>query len=365
MDQRISSLIGSIGPLDEATMERARARQSALAKPPHSLGRLEDLSIQISGICGEDADMTKGRVIVFAADNGVADEAVTSAPKSVTRIQAMNIARGFSGAGVLCRQFGAECEVVDIGIDWDRPLPGLVDSRIRRGTGSIAKGPALTRDEAERAILAGAEAVSRAREQGIGLIGIGEMGIGNTTTSSAVLSALMELPASETAGRGGGIDDEMLANKIAIIDAAIARLHPDPGDAIDVLGKVGGLDLCAMTGAYLSVAANRMPVVIDGFISATAALCAARLAPRAADYMIPSHTSIEKAYALIMRKLGLKPMLTLDMRLGEGSGCPIAFSIVRAAMAVYRDMATFEDLSIDDHYLDGIRDDRRLRGDFA
>ena len=360
----LEDVLSAILPPNREAMEAARTRQQALAKPPGSLGRLEALSIQLSGIAGSTkARFDRRRLLVFAADNGVCREGVSSAPISVTRKQAVNIARGLTGAGVLARHFHAECRVIDVGVDWPEPLPGVLSAKVARGTGSIARGPAMTPGQALQALLAGANAALQARREGVQILGVGEIGIGNTTTSAAVLSALLGVPAAETAGRGGGIDDETLARKRRIIDEAVARLQPDPEDPMDVLCKVGGLDLCAMTGAFLGAAACRLPVVIDGFISAAAALCAFRLCPEARSYMIPSHASQEQGYRLALAALDLSPMLQLDMRLGEGSGCPMAFAIASASMEVLQRMATFEEARIDDGYLSEIRAHARYRGE--
>ena len=263
--------------------------------------------------------------------------------------------RGLTGAAVLAKHFRTELDVMDVGIRSEYDCSGIRKLSIARGTRNFAAEPAMTREECRLALKLGAEAALRADRDGMDIIGIGEMGIGNTTTSSAVLSALQGLPSSETVSRGGGIDDAAFLRKKRIIDEAIARHQPDPGDPIDVLSKVGGFDLAAMCGAFLGAAALRLPAVIDGFISAVAALCAYRLHPLSRDYLFASHASMEKGYRLAMAELGLSPMLALDMRLGEGSGCPPAFELIAAAETVIRDMATFEEAGIDDAYLQEIR----------
>ena len=231
--------------------------------------------------------------------------------------------------------------------------PAVLDRRIAAGTGNIAAGPAMTRAQAEQAILTGAQI---AMEADAALLGIGEMGIGNTTTSSAVLAALLDVDVEAATGRGGGLTDDAFVYKKEVIRRALAVNQPDPSDPVDVLAKVGGFDLAAMCGAFLGAAAARRPVVIDGFISVVAALCAARLCPAAREYLIPSHASCEAGYALAMEALKLRPMLLLDMRLGEGSGCPLAFQILEAACAVMDHMATFDQAGIDDSYLDQLRE---------
>lgn len=347
--QNLEQLIGAIQPLDRAAMDAAARRQAQLAKPPGSLGRLEELSIQLAGITGRlHNDLAKKQLLVFAADNGVVAEGVASTPQIVTLQQTVNLTRGKTGAAVLAARFGCGVTVCDMGVKIPVNDPAVLDRRIAAGTGNIAVGPAMTRAQAQQAILTGAQV---AMEADADLLGIGEMGIGNTTTSSAVLAALLNVDVEAVTGRGGGLTDDAFAHKKEIIRRALAVNQPDAADPVDVLAKVGGFDLAAMCGAFLGAAAARRPVVIDGFISAVAALCAARLCPEAAGYLIPSHASCEAGYALAMEALRLRPMLLLDMRLGEGSGCPLAFQILEAACAVMDHMATFDQAGIDDSYL--------------
>ena len=354
----------TISPPDARAVELAKARQDSLAKPPHSLGKLEDISVKLAGITGELYNpMEKRRVLIFAADNGIAHEGVASAPQSVTLSQTINFTRGLTGVAVLAKHFHTELDVMDVGIDADFTQPGVRDFKIAHGTKNFAHEPAMTRDECERAMDIGVEAARRARREGMQVIGIGEMGIGNTSTSSAVLSSLLDLPAKETVSRGAGINDESYRRKVALIDDAIARYAPDPADPVDVIAKVGGFDIAAMCGAFLGAASEQLPVVIDGFISAVAGLCAYRIDPLCADYMFPSHASRERGYMLAMDAMGLKPMLNLDMRLGEGSGCPIAFEVMAAAESVIAHMATFEEAAINDDYLAEIRPNKRFQGE--
>lgn len=342
--------------LDADAMEQAKARQAKLAKPPGSLGRLEALSIQLAGIRGAPPTVPlKKRVIVLCADNGVVDEGVSSAPRSVTLAQAVNMTQGLTGAGVLCAHAGAELQVVDMGMMAEYDCPEILNRSLGRGTGNIAREAAMSRETAVRGVLTGVALAAAAKEEGIALLGVGEMGIGNTTSSAAVLSALTGLTAETLVGRGGGINDAAFERKKDIVRQAVLRLAPDRSDPLDVLAKLGGFDLAAMTGVFLGAAISRLPVVIDGYISAVAALCAFRLCPLARDYMIPSHKSCEVGYVLAMRELSLEPMLLLDMRLGEGSGCPLAFGLIEAACAVLEKMASFEGAGIDDGYLEEIR----------
>lgn len=349
----MKKLISKIRPLNQKAMEEAAAYQESLAKPPGSLGKLEELSIQLAGITGKvQNSIIKKELLVFAADNGVVQEGVSSAPQSVTLQQTVNLTRAKTGASVLAKHFGCKVTVCDVGVNAVINEPAVCDCKISFGTKNITKGPAMTRVQAEQALLVGARLV---QESDADVLGIGEMGIGNTTTSSAVLAALLNVDAAEVTSRGGGITDESFLKKKTVIRQAIVVNNPDSSDVLDVLSKIGGFDLAAMCGAFLGAAAARKPVVIDGFISAVAALCAARLCPDAIGYFVPSHASYEIGYRLAMEALGLEPMLLLSMRLGEGSGCPLAFEILSAACAVMQDMATFEQAGINDDYLEEIR----------
>ena len=337
MEQFLQETLNNIRKPDRDAMAQALARQESLAKPPHSLGKLEDISVKLAGMTGRLYNpVDRRRVLIFASDNGIVEEGVASCPQSVTLSQTINFTRGLTGVAVLARHFHTELDVMDVGINADFHQTGVRDVKIAHGTRNFAREHAMSREQVERALQIGIAAARRAADEGIQIIGVGEMGIGNTTTSSAVLSTLLGLPASQTVSRGAGINNEAYARKIALIDSAIARWQPDPQDPVDVLMKVGGFDLAAMCGAYLGAAAARLPVVIDGFISVVAALCAFRLNPLAAAYMIPSHASVEKGYSIAMEAMGLEPMLLMNMRLGEGSGCPIAFELVAASQSVIR-----------------------------
>ena len=350
----LSDITNAILPLDAAAMAAARERQAQLAKPPGSLGRLEDLSVQLAGITGKvHNQIVKKHLLVFAADNGVVAEGVTSAPQSVTLMQTVNLTRHKTGASTLCRHFGCEITVCDVGVNAEIQEPKVLNRKIAYGTQNIAHGPAMKREQALQAIRTG---FALAQATNADVIGIGEMGIGNTTTSAAVLSVLLDADVEAVTGRGGGITDESFQKKKQVIRNAIAINRPDKNDVIDVLSKVGGFDLAAMCGAFLGCAAKRCPVVIDGFISAVAALCAYKLCPLAVQYFIPSHASYEIGYKLAMDAMELQPLFLLGMRLGEGSGCPLAFEILKAACYVINNMATFEQAGIDDGYLDEIRE---------
>ena len=350
----LETLISSVTSLDEEAMEAARRRQMELAKPPQSLGRLEELSIQLAGITGKLRNhMDHPHLLVFAADNGVVEEKVSSAPQSVTLMQTINLTRAKTGASVLCKHVGAGITVCDVGVNAVIREPKVLDRKIAFGTNNIAKGPAMTREQAEKAILIGAQL---AMETEADALGVGEMGIGNTTTSSAVLAVLLGVPVETVTGRGGGITDESFRRKKQVIAQAIETNQPNPGDPVEVLQKVGGFDLAAMCGAFLGAAASHRPVVIDGFISVVAALCAVRLCPEARSYLVPSHLSYEIGYRLAMKELNLEPIFQLGMRLGEGSGCPLTFQVLSDACAILNDMATFDQAGIDDGYLEEIRE---------
>lgn len=349
----LTKLIASISPLDTLAMDKARERQAQLAKPPGSLARLEELSIQLAGITGKVHNkVEKKQLLVFAADNGVVAEGVASAPQSVTLQQTINLTRAKTGASVLCKHFGCHITVCDVGVNADITEPAVLHHKIAYGTKNIVYGPAMTREQAVQAIQIGA---TLAKNSDADVLGIGEMGIGNTTTSAAVLSVLLDADVESVTGRGGGITDESFQKKKDVIRRAISTNHPNPNDVVDILAKVGGFDIAAMCGAFLGAADSRRPVVIDGFISAVAALCACRLCPAVRGYLIPSHASFEIGYKLAMDAMELQPMLLLGMRLGEGSGCPLAFEVLRAACAIINDMATFDQAGINDAYLDEIR----------
>ena len=349
----LAELVAAVSPLNEVAMNAARERQAQLAKPPGSLGRLEDLSVQLTGITGQVHNQINTKhLLVFAADNGVTAEGVASAPQSVTLMQTINLTRSKTGASTLCKHFGCGITVCDVGVNANITEPKVLNRKIAYGTQNIVTGPAMSRAQAISAILTGAELAINTEAD---VIGIGEMGIGNTTTSSAVLSSLLDADVEAVTGRGGGITDDSFRRKKEVIKTALTVNQPNKNDVIDVLSKVGGFDLAAMCGAFIGAAASRRPVVIDGFISAVAALCAVKLCPHAQGYLIPSHASYEIGYQLAMKELCLEPMLLLGMRLGEGSGCPLAFEVLAAACSVINDMATFSQAGIDDSYLDEIR----------
>ena len=368
MNTKLKEIIDNIeknGDLYEDAVKEAQARQEVLAKPTGALGTLEDISIQLAGITGKVKNSMKHQaVVIMSADNGVVDEGVASAPQSVTLSQTINFTRHYTGVSSMAKYFGIDLLVVDTGVKMAIPsslysaemteegrlTAKIVNRRIADGTRNLAKEPAMTDEEALRAIMTGIEAAKAIKDCGYDIFGVGEMGIGNTTTSACVLAALCGKTGEDVVGRGGGLNDEGLAKKIRIVDEAIKGL--DPADVTDILTKVGGFDICAMTGAFLGAAYYRIPVVIDGYISAVAALCAYRLAPKAVNFMFGSHQSKEKGYLIAMDALGVKPYFNLGMRLGEGSGCPISFKIIETACAAMNGMATFAEGAIDADYLE-------------
>ena len=363
--------IGEIRGADSGAMRDAAAYVQSLAAPPGSLGKLTDAAIQLAGITGKVKNtLGRRRIIVMCADNGVVAEGVSSTPPIVTLSQAVNMTRHLTGMSSLAAHFGIDTEIVDIGIATPYEEQGckILQRRIRRGTGNLAKEPAMSREEAVRAILVGIERAKQASADGIDVIGAGEMGIGNTTTSAAVLAALTGLSAEDVTGRGGGLTDAAFEKKKNVISRALifhglagtasGSVSKDAGaqiDPIEVLSGVGGLDLAGMCGVYLGAAICRIPAVIDGFISIVAALCAQRLCGSCRDFMFPSHVSEEIGYLRAAQELHLDPWLHLNMRLGEGSGCPLAFQILEASCALMNEMATFEQAKIDDGYLVELR----------
>jgi len=355
-EKELQKYISGITGINHDMVAAARERLDSLAKPPGSLGKLEDIAAKLAGITGQIYNTVDKRcVIIMCSDNGVVEEGVASAPQSVTFAQTINFTRGITGVSVLAKRFNADLMIVDVGVNAEINHPDVINRKIRKSTSNLAKQPAMDRDEAVTAMLVGIEMAEEAYKKGYNIIGVGEMGIGNTTTSSAVLCALTGIDVDLTVGKGAGLSNEGYEKKKQIIKNAIEMHKPNPDDPVDVVSKVGGFDIAAMAGVYIGAAYYKLPVVIDGFISAVAALVAARLNNLAVDYMIPSHASYEPGYTYAVKGLGLEPALMLNMRLGEGSGCPIMFMVVDAACAIIRDMATFTEAAIDDEYLENIK----------
>lgn len=342
--------LSSITELDQKAMEKAQARLDSLTKPLGSLGRLEDIVKQIAGITKKSFPSVKNKaVIIMCADNGVVEEGVSSCPKSVTSSVTQNFTKGFTGINVFTRHSGADTVVVDIGVDDDIDCSGVINRKIRKGTWNIAKGPAMTRDEAIAAIEVGIEMVGILSKRGVNLLGTGEMGVGNTTTSSAIAAVLSGNSAEDMVGKGAGLSQEDFQNKIEVVKRAIEINKPDSSDALDVLTKLGGFDIAGLTGCFLGAAAYHIPILIDGFISAAAALVAIKLKPLCRNFIFPSHGSAEPGNIKIMHELGFEPMLNLGMRLGEGTGAALAFHVIDAAITAYNQMGTFGDANIEQY----------------
>ena len=349
--------IQEIKGLNKEAMTAAIERQKILLKPEGSLGVLEDISVQVAGITGQLYNTLTRKVhYVFGADNGVYVEGVAAAPQEFTRILMTNYAEGGCGINVICRQNDVDLRLVDVGIIGPLENPRVANRKLMNGTNNIAAEPAMSKDAALAAMQVGFECALAVKDDGYSVIGTGEVGMGNTTTAAAcIMAALGTMDAEKAVGRGAGLTDEAYAIKKAIVRKALERHNPNPADAIDILSKVGGLDIAAMVGLYLGAAVVRLPIVVDGVISAAAALLAIRLQPLAKDFMIASHLSEEPAYALAMADMGLTPILNLNMRLGEGSGCPIAMTVMDTALAVLREMHTFDMLKLPTAYQQDIK----------
>jgi len=344
----LKQTINTIQPLDQAAMTAAQERQAQLTKPAGALGRLESLSIQMAGITGQiNPPLTERAVIVAAGDHGVTAEGVSAFPSEVTPQMVFNFLNGGAAINVLARQAGARVVVLDAGVAADLPEhPALVNAKVGPGTHNFAQGPAMTREQAVQSIEAGIAAVAREYEQGLHLVGTGDMGIGNTTPSSAICAVLTGADIITVTGRGTGIDDTALKNKVDVIQRALDVNQPNPNDALDVLAKVGGFEIGAIAGVVLGAAARRIPVLVDGFISTAGALIAAGLAPLSRDYMIAAHRSVEPGHKIMQKHLNLDPIFHLDLRLGEGTGSALAMPVVVSATATLNEMATFAEAAV-------------------
>ncbi len=327
--------------------ERVAAYLDTLTKPPGSLGRLEQLAVRLASITDEAFPrVTPPAVLVFAADHGIAEEGVSAFPAEVTAQMVANFVAGGAGINVLARRIGAYLEVIDVGVMTALPLEGVVDDKVRFATANFAREDAMTRDEAESAIAAGRRAARRAVEAGCRCLIAGEMGIGNTTASSAMLAVLSGEPVSRLVGRGTGIDDGHLAFKRAVIEAAITARAADPDDPLGVLSSLGGLEIAAMAGVCLEAPRHRVPVLIDGFIATVAALLACRLVPGVRDFLVFGHRSREPGHDVALAMLDADPLLDLELRLGEGTGAALAFPLLDAACGLLSEMATFDSAAV-------------------
>jgi nicotinate-nucleotide--dimethylbenzimidazole phosphoribosyltransferase len=345
---QLQEIIAGIKGLDEVAMSAARARQDSLTKPPGSLGRLEELTIQLAGITGQEIPVIKDKVIItMAGDHGVVAEGVSAFPQEVTLQMVLNFLNGGAAINVLARHIGARITFVDIGVASDiAPHTLLQERKIAHGTANIAVGPAMSGEQAERALIAGIEVVQAEIARGLDIVGTGDMGIGNTTPSAAIASALTGIEPAQIAGRGTGVDTKGLSRKIHAIERALAANNPDPSDGLDVLAKVGGFDIGGIAGVILGAAANHKPIMVDGFISTAAAMIAVAIAPGVKPYLISAHRSKENGHRQMLDWLGLKPLVEFDLRLGEGTGAALGISIAEAACKLLAEMATFAEAGV-------------------
>ncbi len=344
----IEDVAKKIAKIDQELMEKAQLRLDNLTKPQGSLGRLEELARLIVAITGKEKPELRNKVIfTLACDHGVADEKVSAFPKEVTAQMVYNFLNGGAGINVLAKHIGARVVVADVGVAVDlKAHPLLIIRKINYGTKNMALEPAMTRSEAIKSVEAGIEIFETEFKSGIDIIGLGEMGIANTTAASAITALFTKKSVEDVVGRGTGIDDNALKNKIRVINTALRVNKPDPSDAIDVLAKVGGFEIGGLAGMILAASSRRIPVVIDGFISAAAALIAYGIEPKVKEYMIASHNSVEKGHKAILDYLGLKPLLNLEMRLGEGTGACLGINLAEAAVKILTQMNTFESAKV-------------------
>jgi len=346
--EKISQVTKKIRLLDDKLLEKTQVKLDSLTKPLGSLGRLEELAKQIAGITGKENPVLKNKVIfTLAADHGVTEEGISAYPKEVTAQMVYNFLKGGAGINVLANHAKAKVVVVDIGVASKlKSSSKLVIKKINYGTKNMSKGPAMTREEAIKAIETGIEIFESEFKKGIDITGTGEMGIGNTTAASAITASITQKPVEEITGRGAGLNDEGLNNKIRVIKKSLAINNPDRNDPIDVLSKVGGFEIGGLAGIILAAASKKVPVVIDGFISGSAALIAYAIEPKTKDYMIAAHCSVEKGHKIILEYIGLKPLLDLNLRLGEGTGAALGINIAEAATKILTQMATFKSAKV-------------------
>jgi len=348
MSELLSNTLKMIRPLDREAMAKAQARQDVLTKPQGSLGRLEELSIQLAGIQGKPIPQIRHKaIIIMAGDHGVVAEKVGNWPQEITAQMVYNFLGGGAGINVVARQVGARVVVVDMGVATElKSSPGLLSRKVARGTQNMARGPAMTKEQAVRSIETGIEIVAAEAAKGLDIVGIGDMGIGNTTPSAAICSLISGKPAAEVTGRGTGLTDEQLAHKVEVVEQAIRLNHPDPKQPLDVLAKVGGFEIGGLAGVMLGAAVRRIPVVIDGFISGAAALIATALAPQLKDYLLAAHLSAEVGHRVMLDHMGLKPLLNLEMRLGEGTGAALGIFLAETSARILAEMSTFAEAGV-------------------
>lgn len=357
---KLQEVLKKIQPVDVSRTNAIQAQLDNLTKPQGSLGRLEELAKKYCLITGKDKPKIRNKIIfTFAGDHGVTEENVSAWPKEVTRQMVFNFLHGGAGVNVLAKHVGARVIVVDIGVDYEfEPMEGLEVRKIGHGTKNMTKGPAMTREEAERAILAGIELVDKYKD-GLDLLGTGDMGIGNTTPSSAIVSVITGVDPEKVTGRGTGISDRALQVKATVIRNAIAVNKPNPKDALDVLAKVGGYEIAGIAGLVLGAALHRIPVVIDGFISTAGALIAAELNPLVKGYMIAAHQSVEIGHRRMLEHLEQIPLLDLNLRLGEGTGAALGMSLVEAGVKILGEMTTFADAGVAEKSSEEVKASRR------
>ena len=348
MDVNIRELIENISPISAEKLIQAQQHLDALTKPPGSLGRLEELGGRYAAIKGLDSpQVRKKAVYVFAADHGVAQQGISAFPAEVTPQMVLNFLNGGAAINVLADHLGAEVVVVDMGVNFNfEDIPNLLNKKIAMGTGDLSLGPSMTRLQAEKAVRVGMELACDAAAKGVDILGTGDMGIGNTTASVAIIAALTQRPVKEITGRGTGIDDKTLQKKIDIVERALQVNRPDFDNPLDVLSKVGGFEIAGIAGFILGSAASQTPVVIDGVISGASALIAHRLNPAAGDYMFMSHRSQEPAHDVVFDQMQQEALFDFGMRLGEGTGAIIGMNLLEAAVKIYSEMATFENAGI-------------------
>lgn len=337
-----------IKPAEIEAIKKCWSKIDNLTKPIGSLGVLEEIAAKLSGITGKiQNSISKKSIIIMCSDNGVTEEGISSCPQEITATVTNNFTRGITGVCVLAKNAKSDITVIDIGVNADFNNDKIINRKIAYGTKNMAKGPAMTRLEAITAIEVGINTVSELYKGGYDLLGTGEMGIGNTTTSAAVLSVLSRIDSDLVVGLGSGLTLKQFENKKLVVKKSIKANNPNREDVIDVLSKVGGFDIAGLCGCFLGAAKYRIPIIIDGFISSAAALCAYRLNPIVKDFIFASHLSAEPGAIYIMEELALEPMINLKMRLGEGSGCPLAFQIIESALYAINNMATFEEAALD------------------
>ncbi|MFH0925586.1 MAG: nicotinate-nucleotide--dimethylbenzimidazole phosphoribosyltransferase [bacterium] len=347
---KLENTLNKICKIDHTNQQDLQQRLDRLTKPKDSLGRLEELAKWYTAIRGEKGNsLQKKVVVVMAGDHGIAQEGVSAFPQAVTEQMIYNFIKGGAAINVLARQVKAEVVVVDMGVACDLKIKeGVIDKKIAYGTRNIAAGTAMTREEAIRALDAGIEVAEMLIEKGADILATGDMGIGNTTPSSAIVAVFTNRKIEEVTGKGTGICNEGLKKKIALIEKALELNKPDKTDPLDVLAKVGGFEIGGLAGLIIGAAANRVPVVIDGFISTAGALIATEIEPKIKNYLVSAHNSVEKGHKIMLERMGLRPLLDLELRLGEGTGAALAFGLVEAGVKILNEMATFEDAGVSD-----------------